>query len=84
MINEYIQSALKQAQYEILEDDGSVYGEIPICKGVYSNAATFEKCREELIEILEEWILIRLRKNLDLPVIDGIDLRITEEADAAI
>ena len=84
MINEYIQSALKHAKYEILQDDKSVYGEIPMCKGVYSYALSFEKCREELIEVLEEWILIRLRKNLDLPVIDGMDLRITEEADAAI
>jgi hypothetical protein len=38
------------------------------------------RIREELIEILEEWKLIRLRKNLDLPVIYGIDLRITDEA----
>lgn len=73
MINEYIQSALKYAKYEILEDDNSVYAEIPMFQGEYSNAPTFETCKNELIEILEEWVLIRLRMNLDVPVIDGLD-----------
>lgn len=84
MIQEYIQKALKYAKYDILSDDGSVYAEIPICKGVYANADTFENCRDELIEVLEEWIVIKLRMNMDMPVIDGVDLRISEQADAAI
>jgi predicted RNase H-like HicB family nuclease len=84
MIQEYIQKALKYAKYEILSDDNSVYAEIPIFKGVYANADTFESCRNELIEVLEEWVIIKLRSNMDLPVIDGIDLRIIEQVDAAI
>ena len=76
----YIQSALRQAKYEILDHDGSFYGEIPACNGVYANAATLEECREQLEEVLEEWILFRVYKNLALPVIDGIELRIKEVA----
>ena len=52
--------ALKHAKYEILEDDNSFYGEIPECNGVYANSDTLEKCREELEEVLEEWLLFRI------------------------
>jgi predicted RNase H-like HicB family nuclease len=80
MLLEYIQAALRHARYEILADDGSYYGEIPECKGVYANAKTLEECREELREVMEEWALFRIHKNLSLPVIDGIALLIREVA----
>ncbi|WP_206054858.1 type II toxin-antitoxin system HicB family antitoxin [Nitrosococcus wardiae] len=75
---QYMQAAMRHAQYEILSDDGSFYGEIPPCRGVYANAASLEECREQLEEVLEEWILFRVHKNLDMPVIDGIELTIKE------
>jgi len=53
MILEYIQAALRHAKYEILPDDGSYYGEIPECNGVYSSAGTLEDCRGELREVLD-------------------------------
>jgi predicted RNase H-like HicB family nuclease len=77
---EYIQAALRRAKFEILRDDGSYYGEIPGCKGVYANAKTLEACREELREVLEEWVLFRVNKNLPVPTIDGIDLHLNEVA----
>jgi len=49
---------------EILAEDGSYYGEIPGFDGVYANSATLEACREELREVLEEWILFRVSRNL--------------------
>jgi predicted RNase H-like HicB family nuclease len=80
MLIEYLQAALRHARYEILKDDGTYYGEIPECSGVYANAATLEVCREELQEVLEEWVLFRVHRNLSLPVIDGIELTIKEVA----
>lgn len=82
MLNEYLQEAIKHAKYEILVEDGSIYAEIPNCQGVYAKANTFEECRSNLIEILEEWIFIRLKKNLYIPPIENIDLNIMELADA--
>lgn len=79
MIMQYIQKAMEHARYEILSDDGSFYGEIPECRGVYANAATLEKCRNELEEVLEEWILFRTYKNLSIPAIEGIEIKIREE-----
>ncbi|MGQ9630260.1 MAG: type II toxin-antitoxin system HicB family antitoxin [bacterium] len=80
MLTNYIQAVMRRAKYEILPDDGTFYGEIPGFDGVYADADTLEACREELREVLEEWILFRLSKNLPLPVVDGIELAIKEVA----
>lgn len=80
MLLEYIQAGLRHAKYEILQDDGSYYGEISECKGVYSNAETLEDCREQLREVLEEWVLFRVHRKLALPVLNGIELTIKEVA----
>jgi predicted RNase H-like HicB family nuclease len=78
MLMDYIRAAMRRAKYEILPDDGTYYGEIPEFDGVYANADTLEVCREELEEVLEEWILFRVSRNLSLPVVDGIELTIKE------
>ena len=80
MLSRYIQAAMRQAKYEILSDDGSFYGEIPDFQGVYANAETLESCREELAEVLEEWIFFRLSKNMPLPIVDGLQLSIQKVA----
>jgi len=80
MLSEYLQAALRHARYEILRDDGTYYGEIPECPGVYANTTRLEECREELREVLEEWILFRVHRHLPLPVIDDIELTIKEVA----
>lgn len=78
MLTNYIRAAMRQAKYEILPDDQTFYGEIPGFQGVYSNATTLEACRENLEEVLEEWILFRVSRNLPLPVVEGIELSIKE------
>lgn len=70
MIGQYIRAAMGEARYEILED-GSFYGEIPALKGVWANAGGLEETREELLEVLEEWIVLRLSRNLPIPAIGG-------------
>ena len=78
MLTEYIRAAMKKARYEILPDDKTFYGEITCFDGVYANADTLEACRDELDEVLEEWIFFRISRNLSLPVVDGIELSIKE------
>ena len=80
MLLEYIQAALRHAHYEILADDGTYYGEVLQCQGVWSNAATLEECREQLREVLEEWVLLRVYMHLPIPAIDGIELAVKEVA----
>jgi predicted RNase H-like HicB family nuclease len=80
MLLEYIDAAMRYAKYEILQEDGSFYGEISECNGVYANADNLEDCRKELMEVLEDWILLRIYKNLSLPIIDGLELSVKEVA----
>ena len=80
MLSKYLRAAMHQAKYEILSDDGTFYGEIPDFNGVYANALTLEACREELEEVLEEWVLFRIAQKLPLPVVQGIELKIKEVA----
>ena len=80
MLSRYISSAMKKARYEILKDNNSFYGEIPGFKGVYSNAKTLEDCREELEEVLEEWLFFRISRNLSIPNVNGVKLVIKEVA----
>ena len=77
MLTAYIRAALRRAHYEILPDDGSFYGEIPDFPGVYADADTLEACRDELEEVLEEWVLLRVSRQLALPIVDGLSPRVT-------
>jgi len=73
MLTQYIQAAMMKATYELLED-GSFYGEIRPCTGVYANADTLEACRTDLQEGLEGWIVLGLRLGHTIPRIDNVSL----------
>lgn len=68
MLTQYLQAAMRQATYEVLNDDNSFYGEIPGFPGVWANAPTLENCQEELQSVLEDWILVRVADHLPLPI----------------
>lgn len=78
MLTEYIRAAMKKAVYEILPDDKTFYGEIPGFQGIWANADTLEVCREELQEVLEDWILFSVWRNLPLPIVEGMELTVRE------
>ena len=80
MLTKYIRVAMKKARYGILPDDGTFYGEIPGFDGVWANADTLEKCRDELVEVLEGWIMLGISLHQPLPVVDGHELIIGEVA----
>ena len=79
MILEYIESAMKKAHYEIIEDCEPYYGEIPVCRGVWATGKTLEECRARLEEVLEGWILLRVRRKLPVPQIGGRVLKPLEK-----
>ena len=80
MLLEYVEEALRKAKFEVLKDDHSHYGSIPGFRGVYANAKTLTQCRKELREVLEEWLLVRLRRNLSIPKLKTIDLKLKKVA----
>ena len=74
MLSEYIDHALQGAIYAKLEDEDAYWGEIPGLQGVWARHATLPGCRQELREALSDWLGLRLRLGMEIPVIGGIDL----------
>ena len=71
MLNEYIQAAMKRAQYELMED-GRFFGKIKKLKGLWADGYTLEDCRLNLLDTLEDWLFISIRERMSIPEIDGI------------
>ena len=80
MLTAYIDAALRKAHHEMLPNGEGYFGAIEGFQGVWAQADTLEACREELREVLEEWIVLGLRMGHPLPPIDGITLTIQEVA----
>jgi predicted RNase H-like HicB family nuclease len=78
MLRDYMRAAMHRARYEILPDEGTFYGEIPGVDGVYSEGDTLEACRDELEEVLEEWIFVRISRSLPVPELDDLELRVRQ------
>ena len=74
MLAKLIDEAMEQAVYGIIEDEGTFWGEIPGWQGVWARHPTLEGCRRELREALSDWIALRLRLGLPIPVVAGLDL----------
>jgi len=74
MLAKLIDEAMERAVYEIIEDEGTFWGEIPGFQGVWGRHANLESCRRELREALSDWIALRLRLGLPIPVIASLDL----------
>ncbi|MBS1259537.1 MAG: hypothetical protein MAG551_02609 [Candidatus Scalindua arabica] len=75
MLVEYIQEALGSAEYKKLEN-GTWFAEIPGFKGVWANGKTVEECRKELVEVLEEWLILKLRDADPIPLVKGYEISI--------
>jgi predicted RNase H-like HicB family nuclease len=72
MLSAYISRKLRGAQYKLLKN-GTYFGEIPGLKGVWANAKNLEDCREELRDVLEEWLLLKVHNRESIP---GLRLRV--------
>ena len=77
MLIEYIKKAISKAEYKKL-DDGSWFGEIQGFEGVWANGENVEKTREELMEVLEEWLLLKIRDGDKIPEIEDVKIDITK------
>lgn len=75
MLQKYIQNALNNSKYKLLDDE-TWFAEVPGFEGVWANSNTVENCRLELIEVLEEWLILKLKDGDYVPVVNGIDINI--------
>jgi len=81
MLTEYIHKALEKAQYKKW-DNGTWFAEMPGFEGVWANADNVEKCRHVLKEVLEEWLILKIRDHDTIPKIEGAEIKIKEIAPA--
>jgi predicted RNase H-like HicB family nuclease len=73
MLTRYIREAMKRARYKTIEN-GTCFGHIPGLAGVWANESTIDACREVLQEVLEEWLVLKIRDNDSIPRIGRIGL----------
>ena len=73
MLTAYITAAMARARYKML-DDGTYFGEIPGLRGVWANAKQLDACRAELQEVLEDWLVLKLRDGDAIPRIGRVRL----------
>lgn len=76
-LSSYIHAAMANARYKLLEDK-TYFGEIPDFQGVWAGEKNLEKCRETLQEVLEDWIVLKLRARDSLPSVHGKKLSLPE------
>ena len=75
MLTEYIDEALRRARYELIEDKETLcYGEVADLPGVWACGETLESCRRELKEVIEGWILVSVKRSLDIPRVGSAEI----------
>lgn len=74
MLAHFLDIAMELACYEIIEDDGTYWGEIPGFQGVWARHQTLAGCQRELRETLSDWIALRLKLGLQIPKLAQMDL----------
>ncbi|HHY93985.1 MAG TPA: type II toxin-antitoxin system HicB family antitoxin [Firmicutes bacterium] len=79
VLSRYIAAAMGEARYRIL-DDGNFFGEIPGLNGVWAAEPTLESCRQVLQEVLEEWLVLKLRDGDPIPAVGGVALKVESVA----
>ena len=67
MIENFIQRHLAKAKSKMIDNKKRFYGEVPELRGVWATGKTLEECRQELREVIEGWLILRLKKNLPIP-----------------
>jgi len=75
MLTRYIDRALRRAKYELV-DDGAFVGTVKGLRGVLATAPTLERCRDELAEVVEGWVLVRIAHGLKVPPLDGVRVEV--------
>lgn len=74
MITRYVEQALRRANYR--QVDGLYCATVPGLQGIIATGATLEKCRGQLAEVVEEWVLVRIARRLPVPRIGGVTVAV--------
>jgi predicted RNase H-like HicB family nuclease len=75
VISRHVEAALRRAGYDKLEDV-TFYGKVRGLRGVLSTGETLEECRNQLADVVEEWVLVAVAKGLSVPRLGKIAIRV--------
>lgn len=76
----YITEVLKNSAYEKGESSDVVIAEASDLPGCLTQGKNFEEARENLIDAIEPWITVGLKKGEEMPVVNGCRLAADAEA----
>ena len=79
MIREYIAAALQRAHYELIDDEEPYYGEVPGLQGVWASGKSLEECRENLADVIDGWVLVRLSRSMKIPPLGNVTVEVPQE-----
>ncbi len=77
MITRYVGQALRRARYRQI-DGGMFCATVPGLRGVIATGRTLEGCRDQLAEVVEEWVLVRVARRLPVPRLGGITVEVRQ------
>lgn len=72
MISPYVGAALSRARFAAL-DEGGYAATVHGLPGVIATGSSLEACRDQLAEIVEEWLLVRVSRGLSAPPLCGVE-----------
>ena len=67
----YVKEVLKNAVYEKGESSNVIIAEAPDLPGCFTQGRNFEEAREHLIDAIELWVTVGLKKDEKMPIVDG-------------
>lgn len=76
-LREYIAEALNNATYEKGEVLDVVVAEATDLPGCFTEGASFEEARKNLIDAIEVWIMVALQSGDELPLINKCQLTLS-------
>jgi predicted RNase H-like HicB family nuclease len=67
----YVTEVLKNAIYEKGESSHVIIAEAPDLPGCFTQGRNFEEARENLIDAIELWVTVGLKKGEKVPIVNG-------------
>lgn len=74
MFTQYVRYVISKARIEKIDSKLPYFASIPGFQGVWAQGKTRKKCLAELQEVLEEWLLLKVRKQQFVPSVRKYDL----------
>ena len=83
MIHAYVDAAMGRARYELIDGEEPYYGEVPELQGVWASGRTLEECRHNLVDAVDGWLLVRIARRMEIPVLGETHLMLPAEMPVA-